>query len=392
MNFLLTTNARTLRKLAVIALALLWAVAGCSGGGGGSGSGGSSTDTPVVAKGARQFGMDILDVPSVGGYASSISALKSLGGSFQTLHVNWSDVEGTGAAATSGTFSDPSNAFAALNAYAVSDGIKVTLRIHPVDAVGKFVPADLAGTRFNNATLQTRAKAMIDYVFTRISPANVTSLVMGNEVDNYNAAGDANFWADYADFLFQMNAFMRTNYPTVKLGYVITSRAVTDPTFILANSGGQRAMDVFRDVGWTGTVDFLGITHYPLDAAFQMKSNTLVAGVFQSLVNYTAKPIHIEEIGCSSAAATSGSAALQAEFFREVFKAWDTHASRIPSLAVLRMVDKTRLDAEGVATARGLTGNEAFIEYIRSLGIKSNDATPKAAFTALQSELQKRGF
>jgi hypothetical protein len=56
------------------------------------------------------------------------------------------------------------------------------------------------------------------------------------------------------------------------------------------------------------------------------------------------------------------------------------------------MVDKSRLDAEGVATARGLTGNEGFIEYIRSLGIKNHDATPKAAYTALQNELQQRGF
>ena len=71
-------------------------------------------------------------------------------------------------------------------------------------------------------------------------------------------------------------------------------------------------------------------------------------------------------------------------------KAWDTHASRIPSLAALRMVDKTRLDAKSVATAYGLTGNEAFIEYIRTL--KKNDANPKAAYTAMQSELQKRGF
>ncbi len=336
--------------------------------------------------------MDILDVPSAGGYASNVAALKSLGGSFQTLHVNWNSIEGAGSGLLSGAFTDPFNAFAALNGYALSDGIKVTVRIHPVDAVGKFVPSDLATLRFNNPTLQARARAMIDYVFTRISPANVTSLVLGNEIDNYDPVGDPNFWLDYADFLYQMNAYVSATYPTVQVGYVITSRAATDSSHILKNSGGLRAIDVFRDSGWTGVVDFLGITYYPLDTTFQMKPNNLVAGMFQSLVNYTAKPIHIEEIGYSSAAATSGSEALQADFYREVFKAWDTHASRIPSLAALRMVDKTRLDAESVATAYGLTGNESFIEYIRTLGIKRNDANPKAAYTAIQSELQKRGF
>ncbi|MBN8538113.1 MAG: hypothetical protein J0M15_13750 [Deltaproteobacteria bacterium] len=46
---------------------------------------------------------------------------------------------------------------------------------------------DLANTRFNSATLQTRAKAMIDYVFSRINPANVTHLVMGNEIVEFTS-------------------------------------------------------------------------------------------------------------------------------------------------------------------------------------------------------------
>jgi hypothetical protein len=183
--------------LASFAGALLLFASGCSGGGG-AGDGNATGSAPYsctaagVAKGARQFGMGILDVSKdamgadiPGGYMSSLNALKSLGGSFQTLHVNWSDVEGnsTLGGANSGPFTDPSNAFAALNALAISDNIKVTVRLHPVDATGKFVPADLATTRFNNAALQTCARTMIDYVFTRINPTNVTRLVLGSEID-----------------------------------------------------------------------------------------------------------------------------------------------------------------------------------------------------------------
>lgn len=56
------------------------------------------------------------------------------------------------------------------------------------------------------------------------------------------------------------------------------------------------------------------------------------------------------------------------------------------------MVDKTRSDAESVATTYGLSGNEAFIEYIRSLRIKSSAGVEKSSFSIIQSELQKRGF
>jgi hypothetical protein len=136
-----------------------------------------------------------------------------------------------------------------------------------------------------------------------------------------------------------MNAYVSTAYPTVQVGFVITSRAATDPTLVLSNSGGLRAVDVF-----------------------------------------------------SSSAATLGSVNLQSEFYCEVFKAWDTHSTRIPSLAILRMVDKTRTDAQNVATVYGLPGNEAFIEYIRTLGIQTQDGTAKSTFNMVRSELQKRGF
>lgn len=161
---------------------------------------------------------------------------------------------------------------------------------------------------------------------------------------------------------------------------------------MLPSSGGLLAPDVFGASGWAGAVDFIGFTYYPIDNSFQMKSISLVDGVFTSMTSLTSKPIHIEEIGYSNSITTLGSDNLQSEFFCEVFKNWDTHAARIPSLATLRMVDKSRSDAESVAVAYGLSGNENFIEYIRTLGIRSYDNQAKPAFDLIQSELSKRGF
>jgi hypothetical protein len=355
-----------------------------------------STDTTYicnstpVAKGSRTFGMDILNTPVGGTYGDNLTSLKSIGGSFQTLHLYWNQIEAAGSGATSGTFSDPYGALASLNALANSDNVKVTLRIHPVDIPGKFVPTDLMNTRFNDANLKNRAKAMLAYVFTKIDAANVTRLMIGNEIDGYNPGSDANFWLDYADFLFDLNAWLQTNHPTVKIGFVSTLGGVTDTTKILANSGSQRSIDVLN--AWMGVVDMLGVTYYPLNTSFQMKLNSVVATDFQNLAAFTTKPIHIEEVGYASSATVLGSDDLQADFFCEIFKAWDTSSSKILSVAVLRMNNVTRASAESTAATYGFSGNENFIEYIRTLGVKSETGSAKPAFSTISSELQKRGF
>lgn len=344
--------------------------------------------TPV-AKGLRQFGMDISDVASGSSYSNNLSTLQSLGGTFQTLHLNWNQIEASGSGALSGAFTDPyGGALASLNSIANSTGVKVTLRIHPVDIPGKSVPTDLSSARFNTANMKTRAKAMLDYVFTRISPSNVNQLLIGNEIDGYNPGADTNFWTDYPDFLNDVRTYINASY-SVKVGFVTTLYGVTDSSKTL-HAGGANSVSVFS--AWMSVVDTIGVTYYPLDNSFQMRAASVVATDFQNLAAFTAKPIHIEEIGYASSAANSSSDYAQAEFFCEAFKAWDAHSTSITSLAILRMNDLSRASAETVATNYGLTGNEAFIEYIRSLGLRTNDAIEKNSVSVVRDELNKRGF
>ena len=56
------------------------------------------------------------------------------------------------------------------------------------------------------------------------------------------------------------------------------------------------------------------------------------------------------------------------------------------------MVDTTRPSAEAKAVEYSLTGNENFIEYLRTLGLRTIDNQPKQAFEIVKTELQKRGF
>ncbi len=350
-----------------------------------------SCSTSVTAKGSREFGMDILVEPSAGGsYNSNLQNLQNFGGSFQTYHVNWNSIEGVGSGGSSGALADPYGSLAALDAVATATNTKVTLRIHPVDVPGKFVPSDLMNTRFNSATMSNRFTQMLQFVFTKLNPSHISHIVVGNEIDGYNPGSDVNFWYDYPVFLFNLKVWLTNNYPSLQLGFVSTMGGIVNNTVLMGSGGSLNARTLFSS--WLNSVDLLGVTYYPMNSNFQMQANSLVASQFQSLDSFTSKPIHIEEVGYASSAQNGGSENLQSEFFCEVFKAWDQYPSKIRSLAILRMVDTTRTSAEQTAITYGLSGNENFIEFIRSLGIRSNSNTAKGSFSVIQSELEKRGF
>lgn len=353
----------------------------------------SCTYTPV-AKGSRKLGMDILSTTTAKDYASNLATLQALHGEYQTLHLTWSDLESAGSGTTSGTFADPSNALATFNTIANSTGIKLALTIRPIDAVGKTVPSDLVNTRFNNATLQTRFKNLINYVLTRIPKNNLVVLMIGNEIDGYNIGSDTNFWSDYAIFMNEMKLHVLNNHAGLKVGTTVTHAALTDAAKLL--SGGSNSKAVFsayfpHAASGTAVTDVVGVTYYPLTNLLSMKEPSVVAEDFNSLVAFTDLPIYIQEIGYASSSSSNGSDYKQAQFFCEVMKAWDTHANAIPRMAILRVNDITRSEAETLAGPYG-TSAESFIEYLRTLGLFTNAGVQKNAYTIVSAELAKRNF
>ena len=61
-------------------------------------------------------------------------------------------------------------------------------------------------------------------------------------------------------------------------------------------------------------------------------------------------------------------------------------------MKTVKHISKTRADAEGIATSYHLAGNENFIEYLRTLGLRTNANQAKASFSLVDNELAKRGF
>lgn len=341
----------------------------------------------ATEKGSRRFGMDILNQYSGGSYATDFQTLKSIGGSYQILHLTWSSLEGAGSGITSGSFTDPSNALQTFSNLANSDGIKLALTIRPIDATGKTVPSDLSSTRFSAANMKTRFKALIDYIITRIPQANLVSIMIGNEIDDYNPGSDTNFWFDYGDFLSEIRSFVNTNYSGLPIGFTATFGGISDTSKTLAF--GFNSVAVMQT--YANLVDAVGVTYYPMNTSFTPHEPTLVAGDFAQMISFTAKPIHIQEIGYASSSVNSSSEYQQAYFFCEVFKAWDANLSRIPNMAALRLNDVSKTAAESLAGPYGITA-EAFIEFLRTLGVRTETGNLKQSFSIIKTELQKRSF
>jgi len=342
------------------------------------------TKTPSQ-KGSRILGYDILDSSESGSFNQSLQKAKTLGLEFMSLHLDWSQIETTaGAGATSGNFEDPSNFLATLNQLSIDEGIKISLTIRPVDTTGKTVPSDLDSVRFNDANLNTRFQSMLAFVFSKISPSNLTSLMVGNEIDTFDPGIDTHFWSDYGAFLFNTRLYLQANHPPLQLGFVGTFKGLT--------AGTLRDQGVFT--AWSGVVDVVGATYYPINADFSVKDPASPIIDFQILTDeFSGKPIHVQEAGYQSAALNGSNERKQSEFFCYLFSAWDNHATHIESMSILRLHDFSQSAAETIAANYGNT-DTGFVEYLRTLGIVDFAAsgTNKEAFDMIKAQSEVRGW
>lgn len=327
-------------------------------------------------RGGRMLGLDLLDVPASSNFGVNLDKARELDIDFIALHVTWPSIE-----PSPQTYEDPGGALAALAGVAQTEGWKFSLTIRPIDLTGKTVPSDLDGTRFSEPVMTERFNAMVDFVLTVVPPELLTSLQVGNEIDGFDASGEhPDFWSDYGAFLYGVTSHVHASYPEVRVGFTGTFHGLT---------GGS-----LHDLGvWTAfasVVDVVGVTYYPTTDSFQVRPADDVHGDFDEIVAaFPGKPILLQEVGYQTAEACGSTDALQAEFFAHVFCAWDQHAGQIETMNIVRLNDVTRTDAEVMAGPYGL-GDEPFIEYLRTLGLRLNEGVDKPAFGVVRDSVAAR--
>lgn len=328
----------------------------------------------AVALGDRLIGLDLLNTNESNDFDHNIALAKELNIDFIALHTTWSGLE-----SIPNVYGDPFEALSLLGQIAKENGFQFSLTIRPIDATGKTVPTDLETQRFNNPQIIDRFKSLVDFIFTKVEPSVLLSLQIGNEIDLYDTSNEhAEFWSDYGQFLWEAKQHIVQHYPSVKTGFTCTYHGLMTNTAIFKSL--QEAVDI------------LGVTYYPLTAAFDVKSPDAIHEDLNNLVSeFTTKPIFLQEVGYQSSAVNNSSEQKQATFFCHFFEAWDNHRDRIKTANIVRLNDLSEDEAVTSAGPYGIS-SPAFISYLRTLGIRTydGDGTNKKTFETIRANIKAR--
>ncbi len=333
-------------------------------------------DQNPIEKGDRLLGLDLLNLTETNTFDQNITLGNDLGIEFIALHLTWNSIE-----VSPENYQDPFNALELLGQVAVSNDYKFSLTIRPIDLVGKTVPTDLTTTRFNDPIMITRFQSLVDFIFTKLGSSVLLNFQIGNEIDGYNTSDEPiSFWEDYKIFLQEATQYLHSIDSDILVGFTATY------------DGLMR--DISRFNSLVEAVDVLGVTYYPLQSDFSVEEPDIVFEDFDKLIDtYGSYPIYIQEIGYQTSEMNNSSESKQAEFYCNVFKAWDLHTEHIKSINILRLNDLSEEEAINAAGPYGLS-NDEFIEYLRSLGIRTyeNEGQNKQAFEIIKRSMKDRGW
>ena len=257
---------------------------------------------------------------------------------------------------------------------------KVHLTFDPVNTNRKEVPADLAERAFDDPVLIDRFRKFLDWALSRIPDVDVMSVAVGNEVDGYLGEKD-DAWRRYGAFFKAARAHLKAKRPGLEVG-------------VIGGFDGLTGVSKERLKALNAGSDMILVTYYPLGEGLIAKDPSVVRGDFDRICAlYPGRPVFFTEAGFPTSPVLKGSEAKQAEFVRQVFRAWDAHASQVRYVSFLWLMDLSPSTVDAYAKYYGL-GDKAFREYLRTMGLRTfgNPGKDKEAFKVLKAEEKARGW
>jgi hypothetical protein len=98
------------------------------------------------------------------------------------------------------------------------------------------------------------------------------------------------------------------------------------------------------------------------------------------------RPLVLQEVGYPSAESLGSSEQKQADFITNVFAAWDQAGSKIPFLSIFALGDLSDDLMNQLGAYYGLAQDTNFLDYLRTLGLRQVDGTPKLAWQTFLDE------
>jgi hypothetical protein len=322
--------------------------------------------------------------PSGLDYATEVSVASSLGVTLVPVTLPWSTLEN--AAPVGGQSQIDTSLFADLATVYSTGSVSLLISIPLVDTASIEAPPDLqpgleAGTLALDAPgVVSRYETLLDSLFANLGAVNVRYLIVANEENTYLSGKPDAMWTALASFFGTIKSYVAGKHPGVVVGMSVAFEGLLDTTAeaqistLLASSD-----DVF-------------VTYYLGDNGFGSVSSTTVPADMDTMVTFAGtRPLILKE--CGYATGTTGHTDTgQVAFMTDLFQAWDAHASNVPMVTISRMFDDDEADCASEAQAYGAAGNQDFIAFLCTLGVRSYADVPKPAWARLADAAARRGF
>lgn len=324
-----------------------------------------TSDNPTP-KGERLLGIDVT-MSSNNDYMDAFSKAKELGAEFVTLSLAWDDIE-----KSPGVYDNENLAIA--NSFYPSQDTKLILVLSPIDTNNIRLPDDLKDSDFDDPEVIERFKKLIDYVISQTRDIKYVSIAIGNEIDVY-LSNDKTKWMAYEEFFRQTSSYLKSKKQT-KIGTKITFNGI--------DSSEAKSINEHSDV--------VMVTYYPLNSDFTVKGVSVVVPDFNKVTSiYPDKEIQFLEVGYPSGKHTKSTELKQAEFFVEVFKAWDKNDDSIKAVN-LNWLHERSPDELNYFEQYYRISDKKFLDYLGTLGFRKYDGQPKQSFVIIQKESKARGW
>jgi len=330
-----------------------------------------------------------------------------MGAESQTFSVDWNAIDlgsdGNGDPIFAG--GEGSELLALANACYPNSNTRISMMLRPITTLAKMAPPGFENLPFDSPAMIERFEQTLDQVFGLIPDLEITSLAIGSEIDLYLTT--ASLRDEWAVFYAAVAGYARDRYQALypaKAPLLVTTevshKAMLDPALI------SYYMDLHSHS------DSIGISYYPLENSL-VQSPDRVALDFSDLVaQYGTKPLIFFQLGYPSGYFDAGaydklargdvmpsigsSETMQGDFIDAVFEAWDSHGDTIRLISFTWMNDETEADvAQTIANPAfggGVTPTPEFVEFLRTLGLRTESGAAKAAFTRLASAASARGW
>jgi hypothetical protein len=360
-----------------------------------------------VQKGTRVLEVQVSE-PANGDFAGAFNLAQTIGTEAASLSLDWSAID-IGTDMTTGApvyANDPATDFLSIvNGCYPNSGTQLSLMLRPITTLVRKVPPGFENTAWDDPAMIDRFNQFLDHVLAKIPDIEISALAIGSEVDLHFA--DSVTEQQYITF-FEATA----DHARMRYAQLYPLKAPLPVAVEVTHKGLLSATKSAYYQQLNSSSDVIGVSYYPMEGGL-VQDPVVVAQDFADLVAlYPGKNLHFFQLGYpsgyySTAAypeygagnvtpSINSSGDLQAQFIDAVFAAWDTHATRINQIGFTWMHDETEADVAATVADPAFGGTTTpppdFVEFLRTLGLRTDNEVDKPAWTALSQQVAARGW